>query len=215
MANGNNPKGLTPYQRIDGAAYRDSKTVYFIPASYGSAIAIGDAVVKVAASADTGGINAVALAAAGDGDPITGVVIGFVGNCASGSGLAAASFWPLGTSGGQITRPASTARDYYALVDDDPESVFSIQENDDFGGTPGTPLTIASVGKNADIIYAAPNVYGFSGTMLDANTVGTGVTKQLSIKGFVNDVGNTPGALYAKVIVTINNHTETPHEAGI
>ena len=215
MANNNNPKGAVPYQRIDGAVYRDSKTVYFVPYGNTNALNIGDFVTKVTGSADTGGINGIDLTTAGSGNPITGVIVGFVGNCAAGAGLAAASFWPLTTSGGAITRPASTTRDYYALVDDDPESVFAIQENDDSGGTPGTALPVTAVGKNANFIHAAGSVYGLSGTMLDANAVSTGSTYQLNIKGFVNSVENVAGALYAKVIVTINNHTETPHETGI
>ena len=214
MANANNPKGAIPYQRIDGAVWRDSQTVYFVPAANTNALNIGDFVTKVAASADTGGINAIDLTVAGT-NPITGVVVGFVGTCAPGAGLAAASFWPLGTSGGQMHRPATTSLDYYALVNDDPETVFAIQENDDYGGVPGTPVPVAAVGKNFAFIHAAGSVYGFSGTMLDANTVGTGATQQLNLKGFVNDVGNVAGAVFAKCIVTINNHTETPHEAGI
>ena len=157
MANANNPKGAVPYQRIDGAVYRDSKTVYFVPYGNTNALNIGDFVTKVTGSADTGGINGIDLTTAGSGNPITGVIVGFVGNCAAGAGLAAASFWPLTTSGRRITRPASTTRDYYALVDDDPESVFAIQENDDSGGTPGTALPVTAVGKNANFIHAAGN----------------------------------------------------------
>lgn len=214
MANANNPRGAVPIQRIDGAAWRDSQTVYFVPAANTNALNIGDFVTKVAGSADTGGINGVDLTAAGT-NPITGVVVGFVGVCKSGAGMASASFWPLGTAGGQITRPATTAQDYYVLVNDDPETEFIIQENDDYGGVSGTPLPVAAVGKNFAFIHAAGNVYGLSGTMLDTNTVGTGATQQLNVKGFLNATDNTPAALYAKVIVTIVNHTETPHQAGI
>lgn len=216
MANSNNPKGATPIARYDGAVWNDSARVYYIPAAVTNAIAVGDFVTKSHALADTGGINAIDLTATGDGNPITGVVVGFAGSCKAGAGVFLSSFWPLTTSGGQASRPATTALDYYVYVNDDPEIQCIIQEDDNSGGTPGTPLPVTAVGLNANFVYAAPSVYGVSKTQLGANTTGTGATKQLSIKGFLQDYGlNVAGATFAKVIVTINNHTEAPNKAGI
>ncbi|MDE2106637.1 MAG: hypothetical protein KGL39_55995, partial [Patescibacteria group bacterium] len=178
MANPNIPRGAIPIQRSGGASWRDSANVYFVPHGNTNALYVGDFVTKVTGSADTGGVNGIDLTAAG-ANPITGVVVGFVGACKAGAGLNAASFWPLTTSGGTMYRPASTTQDYYALVVDDPLCEFLIQENDDSGGVAGTPLPVTAVGKNANFVHAAGNVYGLSGTMLDANTVGTTNTLQL------------------------------------
>jgi hypothetical protein len=201
VANSNTPFGLQPIRRIDGAVWNDSLTEYYIPATDTNAFYVGDAVVKVAGSADAAGVNGVTIANAAG--PITGVICGFRP--------------AYGRTPGPSYRPASGGGvAWYALVNDDPEAAFLIQENDDLGGTPGTPLAVADVGKNANLILAAGSIYtGWSGAMLDANTVATTSTLALNIKSFEHAPNNTPGALYAKVIVTINNHTETPHQAGI
>lgn len=213
-ANPNTPAGLVPIRRLDGAKWNDSLRKYFVPAAQTNALYVGDAVTKEAASADVNGVNAVDLTASGS-NPITGVVCGFLGTCPAGAG-GPISLFGLSGQPGPAYRPATTAADWYVLVNDDPEAEFLIQENDDYGGTPGTPLPVAAVGKNANLIHAAGSPYtGWSGTMLDANTVATTASLQLNIVGFVGEVDNTPGALYAKVSVRINNHTETPHQAGI
>ena len=51
--------------------------------------------------------------------------------------------------------------------------------------------------------------------MLDASTVATTAGLQLSIVSFENRPDNTPGLAFGKVLVRINNHTETPGAAGI
>lgn len=214
MANVNAPRGAVPFQRFGAAGFRNSLSLYFVPAANTNALAVGDFVTKKTGAADTAGVPGIDRTVAG-ANPITGVICAFIGSCAAGAGVAKASFWPLGTVGGVLTRPATTALDFYALVSDDPAQEYVMQENDNSGGVAGTPLPLTAVGKNAAFIYAAANVYGVSGTMLDANVVNTTASTQLSIKGFVVAVDNAPAALFSKVIVTINNHTEAPNVAGI
>ena len=155
--NPNTPQGLVPLRRIDGAKWNDSARKYFVPAANTHALFVGDPVIKVAGSADSQGVNGVDLAAAGDGDKITGVVVGFVGSCAAG----AANPGFFGSSGqpGPYYRPASTTLDYYVLVVDDPEVEFAIQSNDN-GGIPAATI----VGKNVDLVSGAGSQYtGLSG----------------------------------------------------
>jgi len=212
ISNQNTPFGLSPVQRFDGASWRDSLRKYYVPAANTNALFVGDLIVKVAGSADIQGVNGIDLASAGGA--ATGVICGWLGVCAAG--LASPAFFALSGTPGNIYRPASTSFDYYALVNDDPEAEFWIQENDDYATTTANPLPVAAVGKNANIIHAAGSIYtGLSGTMLDASTVATTSTLNLSIKGLVGQPAAVPGALYGKAIVTINNHTETPHQAGI
>jgi hypothetical protein len=214
MANPNTPFGLSPINRLDGAGWRDSLTLYFVPAAQTNALYVGDPVIKKAAAADTNGVNAVDLASAGAGNLITGVVCGFYGVCAAGA--AAPSFFGLSGTPGPAFRPATTSLDYYVLVNDDPEAEFVIQENDNVGGVAGTPLAVTAVGKNANLVSGTGSQYtGLSGWMLQANGTATTQNFQLNIKGFLQEADNVAGAAFAKVIVSINQHTETPNSAGI
>lgn len=218
MANPNTPYGLQPIRRLDGATWNDSLTVYQVPAAYGSAMYIGDPVIKVAGSADANGINGINLATAGAGNLITGVICGWagIGTFNYGAGNNGPSLFGASGSPGNIFRPASTSQVYYALVNDDPEAEFVIQENDNSGGVAGTPLPLAAVGKNANLVAGNGSAYtGWSGWMLQANGVAATQNFQLNIKGFLQEPDNTPAALYAKVIVSINQHTETVNTAGI
>lgn len=202
MANPNTPQGLQVFQGRFGSVWRDSLRRYYIPASQTNAIFVGDPVIKIDGAADANGLPAIDLAAAGAGNRITGVVCGFV---------------PIyGTAPGPMFRPAATTVAYYALVNDDPYAEFFIQENDNTGGTPGTPLPVTAVGLNANLVAGAGNAFtGLSGWQLQANGVATTQNFQLSIKGFQGAANNTPGAAFAKVIVTINQHTEIPNSAGV
>ncbi len=215
--NYNTPFGLQPVARLDGAVWNDSLRVYYVPAANTNALFDGDPVLKVAGSADSNGINGVDLAAAGTAAKITGVVCGFVGACTAGAPggptLSQVGLFRFSGNPGPVYRPASTALDYYVLVNDDPEAQFYIQENDT--GT-GTPLGVASVGKNANLIAGTGSVYtGWSGWMLNVTGVGTGNTLQVRIIGFTPDPTGNPGGLYGKLIVQINTHTELPNSAGI
>lgn len=211
MANPNTPFGLSPVQRNGGASWRDSLTVYYVPANTTNAVFVGDPVIKTAAGADVNGVNSVNLATAGTSNKITGVVCGFLGTGAAKLGqVAASSFWPPG-NGGPLYKPASATVDYYLLVNDDPTTLYAVQSNDS-GGAPAATV----VGKNANLASGAGSVYtGLSGWMLAANQIGTSSNDQVSIKGFLPEIDDLPGATNAKLLVTINQSTEVPPATGI
>lgn len=209
MANNNNPKGLQATSRLDGASWNDSGRVYYVPAAVAHALYVGDPVIKTAGSADANGVNGVDLASAGAADQITGVVIGFLGNCVAGGGNP--SFFGLSGSPGPAFRPASTILDWYVIVNDDPETLFAIQSSDNVA----IP-TAAIVGKNVNLTAGAGSPYtGYSGWTFDPNSAGTGATLQARVISAVQGIDNVVGQAHAKFLVQINTHTELPHQAGI
>jgi hypothetical protein len=190
MANTNVATGFKPIREAGSGVHNGSLNMYFHPASDGTALYIGDPVIKNS-SADAAGIPGAILATAGGA--ITGIVQGFV---------------PDGVVDVAGYGAASTA--YYVLVDDDPDHAFEVQE-DSVGGA----LAATDIGLNADFINAAGNAYTKrSGAMLDTSTKATTAGLPLKIVGLVPRPGNDIGAT-AKVIVKINNHTEANASAGV
>lgn len=190
MANTNVAFGLKPVRDASGAPYNGATEMFYVPSSDGTALFIGDPVVK-AGSADTNGVATVTRGAVGG--PFSGVVQGFM---------------PDGTTNLVGYRAASTAA--YVLVCTDPDILYEVQE-DAVGGA----LAAVDVGLNASIIVAAGSTYTKrSGTMLDTSTKATTATLDLKIMGFVQRPDNAIGA-NAKVLVKINNNTDSNAIAGI
>lgn len=190
MANANVAFGLKPVRMAGGSPYNGSDNMYYHQASDGTALYIGDPVIKDG-SADSAGIASVIRGSAGG--PFTGVVVGFV---------------PDGTTDMVGYLPASTAG--YVLVCDDPDVIFEIQD-DGVGAT----LAAADIGLNASVIAAAGNAYTKrSGFMLDTSTKLDTAGLELKIVGLVprplNEMGDN-----AKLLVRINDHTEANGTAGI
>lgn len=195
MANVSRVNGFRPIKYLNGSQYNGAVNTYFVPSGDGTAMFVGD-LVKQDATGDTvaagglaQGIMSVVQAAAGDA--VVGVVVGFTTN-------------PLNLNTPQY-RLASTAR--YALVVDDPNVLFEVQE-DAVGGA----LTAASVGLNANFIVAAGSTTtGASGMQLDSSTALDTATLPLKIMGFTQRVDNEVGSANAKVIVKLNNHQYGSH----
>jgi hypothetical protein len=189
MANPNNPRGFVPVRNAGSTHESGGVEMFYVPASDGTALYIGDPVIRNG-SADAAGVPGAIMATAG-GD-ITGIVEGFV---------------PDGTTNMAGYRAASTAA--YILVRTDPDTLYEIQE-DGVGGT----LTAASIGLNADFIVAAGTAYNKrSGTMLDSSTVNTTATLPLKIMALAQRPGNDFGA-NAKFWVKINQSTESNAMVG-
>lgn len=179
MANVSRVCGARPVKHISGSPYNGQPNKYFIPSTDSTATFIGD-FIKSAGSADADGIPTIAQAAAGD--TIRGVVVGFIPD----------------TADSPIYRVASTNR--YALVVDDPDIIFEIQED-----SGGAATALIDVGENADIVVAAGStVTGTSGMQLDSSTH-TASTAQLRIYGFAQRADNAQGT-NAKLLVLINEH---------
>lgn len=192
MANANTPFGLKPVREAGSGVHNGGLNQYFHAAADGTALYIGDPVIK-SGSADPSGAYPSVIRATAAG-AITGVVCGFL---------------PDGVTNANGYGAASTA--YYVLVDDDPDTLFEIQE-DGVGGA----LAIADVGLNADYIVAAGNAYTKrSGVMLDTSTKATTAGLPLKIVAVTPRPNNEVGSANSKVLVKINLHTEAHGAAGI
>lgn len=204
MANTDAPFGLRPIRHRNGAPYTGAANPYYIPASYATALFIGDPVVKTGTSNtaevdvpaagkfNIGTLPAIQKASAGDNNAISGVVVGFMGDADSG-----------------LFNPASTER--VALVCDDPDVVFEIQADG--------AIAAAQVGLNAVLIYTnTGNVNtGLSGAELDTavDAPAADASNQLTIQRVVNREDNEAASNFTKVEVKINNHTEAHGAIGI
>jgi hypothetical protein len=198
MANANRPAGFIPVQYLNGAPWNGQARLYSIAAAYATALYIGDPV-KSSGTANADGIPGIVLGAATGG--LRGVIVG------------------LGTQEGLIANPqnldityrpgAETSKDWFAMVVDDPNVLFEIQEN-------SNTLQIAATDIGLNTISLSGTGNGFtSGWQLPSSTDATPAvtaTLQLKLMGLVRRQQNAFGA-YAKHLVQINVH-ELAHGTG-
>lgn len=206
MANVDSPFGLKPVRHRNGAPYNGAVRPYYIPSTYATALFIGDPVVKTGTSNTArvsvpgagdfipGAMPEINKATAGDGNMITGVIVGFS---------------PLPTDLTKKHNPASTER--VAFVCDDPDVVFEIQSDT-------TGVAVTDIGLNAVLIYthSGSTTTGLSGVELDttSDVPAADASNQLTIQRLVNRLDNEAGP-WAKVEVKINQHTESDNILGI
>lgn len=206
MANTDAPFGLKPIRHRNGAPYNGAGNPYYIPASYATALFVGDPVVKtgtsntaeVSSNGETfaaGTLPEINKATAGDGNATTGVIIGF--------GVEADSLTT-------IFNAASTER--VAYVADDPDLIFTIQDD----GV--SALAATSVGLNANYIFteSGSTTTGLSGVELDTDSdaPAADASNQLTIQRLSSQENNELAA-NATWEVKINNHTEAHGVIGI
>lgn len=198
MANANRPAGFIPVQYLNGSPWNGQARLYSIAAAYATALYIGDPV-KSSGTANADGVPGIVLGAATGG--LRGVIVG------------------LGTQEGLLANPqnldityrpgAATSKDWFAMVVDDPQVLFEIQENSN-----GTAIAATEIGLNTISLAGTGN--GFtSGWMLPSATDATPAvtaTLQLKLMGLVRRQQNAFGA-YAKHLVQINVH-ELAHGTG-
>lgn len=197
MANTDAPFGLRPVRYLNGVCWNGQARPYYVPSSDSTALFKGDPVVIVGDSNDNevtviggkfapGTLSEVTRATAGDGNYITGVVVGVAPT----------------TDESLTYRAASTER--VVWVADDPNIVFHMQ--DDGGGTPSADW----VGWNANLIAGTGSTAtGISGFELDGGTSdgpANDASNQLFILNLANVEDNEIGdnAIWE---VTINMHT--------
>ena len=206
MANADTPFGLRPIRHRNGAPYNGAVNPYYVPAGYGTALFVGDPVVKTGTANSThveapgagafapGTLPAINKAAAGDNNPITGVIVGFAPD-----------------PNGLESRYNAASTERVALVCDDPDVVFEIQADGAIAAT--------QVGLNAVLIYtnSGDTVNGISGAELDTSSdaPAADASNQLTIQRVVNREDNEAGSAFTKVEVKINNHTEAHGALGI
>lgn len=200
MANVNAPFGLKPVNKNSSGVFNAGVNKYYIPSTYGTALFVGDPVLKTGTANTTaykgsaaGTMPEINKAAAGTSNKVTGVIVGFD---------------ELQTDQSKNYNPASTER--VAYVVDDPYARFWIQ--DDASAT----LAAVDVSANFNLVIttAGSTTTGQSGTMLDASSTATTATLQLNILRLADIPGNALGA-NAIWEVKLNGHTETGNTAGI
>jgi len=202
MANVNAPFGLRPVKTINGASWNDQGNLYHIPAGDTSAYYIGD-VVKSAANADANGVPDVAKAAGTD--VLRGVIVGVLASVPYGTSLQGATLDLANTF-----IPATKTRDYYVMVNDDPETVFECQ-----GDATATNQVAANSNKNASLTITAPTAPGqWSNTVISSSTINTTNTLNMKLMGLAQKPNNAFGA-YARWLVKINLHELAGGTAGI
>ena len=199
MANANRPSGFSPVGYLNGTPWNGQARLYNIVAGYSTALYIGDPVVS-SGTADVNGVPGINIGA-GNG-PLRGMIVGlgkYPNLMANPSNL-------------DITyRPASDAATWYAMVVDDPNVVFQIQEESN-----GTALAAVDIGMNTLSVTGTGN--GFvSGWQLRSATgavPAVTATLQLRLLGLAQrPAGTNVFGAYAKWLVQINVH-ELAHGTG-
>lgn len=184
----NAPKGLQPVRKLDGSAWTSSLNDYQIDPTYASSLFTGDPV-----TVGSDGYLARGVA----GSAIVGVFMG-VKYIDSSNVAKFQAFWP----GNPGVLTGSTVE---ALVIDDPNVVFTIQETDGSGNA-GTPLALADRGLNANFLYTAGST-ATGQSAVSLNNASEADTISLNLK--IIDLDPTPGNAvgnFANWLVTINNH---------
>lgn len=164
----NEPKGFQIARSLGAYSNTGALNEYPITATNATAIYLGDPV-----SLSTLGT----VQAASASTSLLGVFMGC--KYATAAGLAAGSFqypyWP-GNPG------VSTGNTPVALVADDPNALWTIQETSNTGAS-GTPLTQGAIGLNANFLYTAGStVTGLSGVSLDNTTTATTLVGSVQIQ---------------------------------
>ena len=191
MANANRPSGFSPVQYLNGSPWNGQARIYSIAAAYATALYIGDPV-KSSGTADANGVPGIVLGAT------TGALRGVIVGLGSAEGLIA------NPKNLDITyRPAAAqSTDWYAMVVDDPDVLFEVQEHAN-----GTALAATEIGLNTISVIGTGSgfVSGWEVASATDATPATTATLQLKLMGLVRRQQNAFGA-YAKHLVKINVH---------
>jgi len=196
VSNVNKPSGLTPHSYLNGTKWTGECRTYYVAAGQTSPIAIGDPVTPTNDS-DSNGVPGVTLATGGDSNFVLGSVVGIMANSYANHSLP--QFSPAKV-------PASSSVPYYIAVSDDPNLLYTIQE-DSIGYT----LQHSDVWGGFDLVAGTDNGY-VSGWQLDSSTAGASL-KQLQVIGLLQQGGNSIG-VNAKWLVRISYHPWQTSSAG-
>lgn len=208
MANNSAAFGMRPLRHKAGAPYSGAARLYFYPSGQSANLFIGDPVIVISAGAFSspyfygasggatpivaGALPEVALATAGAGNAITGVVVAFFPEQAT------SSVYGLG----------STNRGVW--VADDPELIFEIQDD----GVSTSTAAWASQSSNLNLsTFSGSTITARSGATINS-TLTNGATDQLKIISLSERPNNAVGK-FAVWEVMINNHTLVTGVAGI
>ncbi len=185
MANTDAAYGFRPVGNLSGGDFDGKVNPYYINATYGTGLFIGDPVQVV-----LGGSNSASVTAVGYGTFAPGTLpeiqIGVAG---------ASTFW-IGVCVGFAAKPSDLSFiksvglvEGVALVADDPGVLLQVQDDGESG-----PLTAADVGLNVvPVTGAGSTTTGLSGWQIEANTAATTNTQQLRLLRMVNREDNALG----------------------
>jgi hypothetical protein len=160
MANVDRPAGLKPVGHLNGNPWNGKANMYYIPSTDDTDTFIGDAVQSAGSADTTGKYPTVAQAAAGGN--VRGVVIGFSDQ----------PYISVDTSNlYRKYRPGGTAM--YALVVDDPDVIFEIQEDN-----ASDDIYADMIGLNTDLVVGSGDTAsGASGMELDSDGTTSGAAQ--------------------------------------
>jgi len=193
----NAPNGFQPVRKLDGSAWTGATNSYQIANAYATALYRGDPVTILA-----DGTLGVGVAGAACVGVFWGVK--FIDNTGR---VRFENFWP----GNPGVLTGSTVE---ALVIDDPDTVFSVQETNNLGAA-GTNLTLADVGLNINFLYTAGTpATGNSAVSIDNTTDAVTSTLNCKILSLDPTPGNAVGA-FANWLVIFNNHRYRSGIAGV
>lgn len=200
MANTDAAFGLRPVRYASGAPYQGQSNAYFATGATGQ-IARGDPVTLTGTTNpsafgeyETGTLQQVSLATAGDGNPIVGVCVAVL----------------------PVTRESLTYRvtstDRIIMVADSPDLIFWVQADDD---ADSTDWAVTTSGLFANLASAtADTTYGISQWELDgSDNPDSDYSNQVFLKGLAPIRGNELGP-FAIWEVQINLHQYTPGAIG-
>jgi hypothetical protein len=200
MANVDRPNGLHPVKYLSGAPYNGAANMYLVPSADATALFVGDPV-KVHTAAGIAGLTVNGI----DCEGMLGVVQATANAVCVG---VVVGFLPDFTNLALQYRTASTNR--IALVADDPNLVFEIQEV-----SGGTALASTEVGLNADFVVGSGNTTtGASGVELNNASEATTAGLNCRILGLSKRPDNNYGE-HAKWLVTLNSHSFKAGVAGV
>lgn len=189
MANLNKPFGLSPAGYMNGARWNEAGHLYYIPSNDTNAYAPGDPV-TLGGDADTNGIPSISIGLAGA--TCIGAIMAIGTNTRGGPYINPNDLT-------KIVAPATKASAYYALVADDPMTMFEIMEV-----FSGTAFTSAEVGLNANFVAGTNNGF-ISAYTLDNTTEATTSTLNCKILRLSQKLNNAYG-IGAVWQVLLNNH---------
>ena len=190
MANNNAPFGLKPIN-LNGTVWSGQGKLVRIPVGQAGNIFVGDPLLPLGTT-DANGVPDVGIATAG----ATHIIIGsFLGVC---NGPAGSGVTMLQSS--TVYHPLSTVG--YGFICDNPDVLYTIQEDSDGGNIPITTGGYA----DGNLVTGAggSTTTGQSSWMLDSSTVATGnATYQVKVLGLTRGPDNAIGN-YARWNVFIN-----------
>jgi len=166
MANVDRPRGFHPVKHLDGSPWNGQTNTYYIFATYGTALFVGD-VVKLAGSADANGVPS--IEAAGTTDVPVGIIV---------------RIKPNPDSLNQIHNTLST--EAYAEVCDAPDVVMEAQIDG--------AIAVTDIGMNCPHNGGSGDTTtGLSGMELDYSNLATTSTDMFQVIGLVPSEDNAIG----------------------